>query len=171
MKRDCPTCDGKGKRIYSCCGYDITDYDIMMYKINENLEDDTLYPGNYTYDSLCPYQIQSGEIDISDCLIITDVGEAPTPPQYFASLNTVLIKAFPNPADGNEITFELKNTEHHQNMELRCFNILGELLYKEKIYQHQGKSTININNWNSGMYLALVIHDGQPVGDCKFVVQ
>ncbi len=33
--------------------------DIYLYKINENLEQDTVYPGNYTYDSLCPYQIQS----------------------------------------------------------------------------------------------------------------
>ncbi len=30
MKTDCPTCDGTGKRIYSCCGNDITDYDIMI---------------------------------------------------------------------------------------------------------------------------------------------
>jgi hypothetical protein len=57
------------------CGWEEgkTDWDIYMYKINEELEHDTTYNRNFTYDSLCPYQIQSGNIDISDCLIITDV--------------------------------------------------------------------------------------------------
>ena len=87
-----------------------TDWDIYLYKINENLEQDTVYSGNYTYDSLCPYQIQSGEIDISDCLIVTDVGEVPSPGEYYAGLKTIPIKAYPNPVNGGEITFEFGNT-------------------------------------------------------------
>ena len=33
--------------------------DIYLYKINDSLQMDTVYPGIYTYDSLCPYQKDS----------------------------------------------------------------------------------------------------------------
>lgn len=148
-----------------------TDWDIYLYKINENLEQDTIYPGNYNYDSLCPNQIQSGEIDISDCLIITDVGEVPTPQDYFASLNSIPIKAYPNPANGGEITFEFQNTEHHDNMKLKCFDVYGKQVHSERIYQFQGASKVDIQHWKPGIYLILVYSNGQVVGQTKFLVQ
>ena len=148
-----------------------SDWDIYMYKINEELEHDTLYPGNYIYDSLCPYQIQSGIIDISDCLIITDVGEVPSSNEYYTNLNSIYIKAYPNPARAGQITFELQNTEHHQNMELRCFDVFGKQVHKEKVYQYQGESKVNVSSWKKGMYVAIVYSNGLPVGQCKFVVQ
>jgi len=145
--------------------------DIYMYKINDSLQHDTVYTGNYTYDSLCPYQIESGIIDITDCLLVTDVGEVPTPEEYFASLNTVPIKAYPNPVNGNQITFQYQNTEHHQNMELKCFNVFGELVHKERVYPFQGESKVNVQDWRAGIYVVLVYSKGQVVGQAKFVVQ
>ena len=155
------------------CGYNAgkTDWDIYMYKINEELEHDTLYPGNYTYDSLCPETIQSGTVDISNCLIITDVGEVPSSNEYYTNLNTIYIKAYPNPSRAGQITFELQNTEHHQNMELRCFNIFGKQVHKEKLFQYQGESKMDVSSWKKGMYVAIVYSNGLPVGQCKFVVQ
>jgi len=148
-----------------------SDVDLYLYKINQDLELDTVYPGNYTYDSLCPYQIQSGEVDISDCLIVVDVKETPTPQEYYASLNTIPIKAYPNPVNGNEVTFELQNTEHHKNMELKCFDVFGKDVYVEKVYQHQGVAKINISNWKSGIYFTIIYAEGKPIGECKFVVR
>jgi len=148
-----------------------TDWDIYMYKINEDLEHDTIYPGNYTYDSLCPYQIQSGEIDISNCLIVTDVKESPTPKEYYKSLNNIPVKAYPNPAKEGTINFEFQNTEHNRDMELRCFDVFGKQVHVEKIYQFQGVSKVNIDNWKTGMYVALVYSNSKVVGQTKFVVQ
>lgn len=155
------------------CNYDFpnSNTDIYMYKINEDLEHDTLYPGNYTYDSLCPYQIESGTIDITDCWLITDVGETPTPEQYFSGLNTIPIKAYPNPAKENQLTLSFQNTDHHNNMELRCFDIFGKQVHKEKIYPFQGESILDIHKWPSGMYFVIVYAEGKAVGECKFVVQ
>jgi hypothetical protein len=155
------------------CGWEEgkTDWDIYMYKINEDLEHDTIYSGNYTYDSLCPNQIQSGNIDISDCLIITDVGEIPSPEEYYISLQTILIKAYPNPVKENQITFELQNTEHHKNMELKVFNVFGKMVHKEKVYQYQGESKVNIQNWQKGVYFAIVYSNGNIAGKTKFIVQ
>jgi len=148
-----------------------TDWDIYMYKINEALEQDTLYPVNYTYDSLCPHQIQSGTIDISDCMIITNVSETPTPSEYYSGLKTIPIKAYPNPINGNEITFEFENTEHHLNMELRIYNIFGSEISKQKIYYSQLATEMNITTWPAGMYLAVIFSNGGVVGKSKFVVE
>ena len=147
-----------------------TDWDIYMYKINEELEHDTLYPGNYTYDSLCSGTIQSGIIDISDCLIITDVGEVPTPKEYYASLQAIPIKAYPNPTTEGSITFEFQNTELHTNMELKCFDVFGKMIHSEKVYQHQGESKVDVSSWKKGMFVVIVYNEGLPVEQCKFVV-
>ena len=148
-----------------------SDSDILLYKIDENLESVPFDTNQYTYDSLCPHTIQSGTIDISDCLIVTDVGEAPTPQEYYASLKKIPIKAYPNPATKGQITFEFENTEHHRDMELRCFDIYGRKVFEEKVYRYQGASIVDISRWNNGMYVGVIYSNGLPAGQCKFVVQ
>ena len=148
-----------------------TNYDIYLYKINDSLQHDTVYTGNYVYNSLCPYQIESGIIDITDCMIWTDVKETPSPGEYYAGLKTVHIKAYPNPIKEGEVTFSYLNTKNFRNLELKCFNIFGELVYEEKVYQYQGESKVNVSNWSKVMYIGVVYNNGIVVGDCKFVIQ
>jgi len=145
--------------------------DILLYKINEELEQDTIYPGSYTYDSLCPYPIQSGIIDVTNCAIITDVGDLPSAKEYFAGQSLISVVAYPNPAFEGSITFEFKNTKHHSDMELRCMNVFGEEIYREKVFQHQGESKVNVQNWHAGIYLALVYSNGRVVGKTKFIIK
>jgi len=148
-----------------------TDWDIYMYKINEELEQDTIYPGNYTYDSLCPYPIKSGTVDLSDCLIVTDVGETPTPQEYYAGLQSIPITTYPNPVNGDEITFEFQNTDCHSNMKLKVFNVYGELAAEQIVYKYQGAGKMDTKNWKAGMYVALIYSNGKIAGKTKFVVQ
>jgi len=147
-------------------------WDIFLTKLNLNMENDALDPGNCTYDSLCttPGLPQSGFIYLDDCDIFTGV-DIPSPKEYYARLQTIPIKAYPNPVNGREITFEFRNTNNHQNMELRCFNVFGEMVHEEKVYQYQGESKINIGGWNYGIYLAIVYSNGKVVGQTKFIVQ
>jgi len=149
-----------------------SNWDIQLSKLNLNLEYDTAYPGNYIYDSLCtePGQPQTGFIYLDDCDIITNI-DIPSPQEYFSSLNTIPIKAYPNPVNGNQITFQYLNTKHNQSMELRCFNVFGEMVHKEKVYQYQGESKVNVGDWNSGMYIAIIYSYNKVVGQTKFVVQ
>jgi hypothetical protein len=157
------------------------DWDIYLYKMNEELEQDTLYPGTYIYDSLCSETIQSGTVDISNCLIITDVGEVPTSKEYYTNLNSIYIKAFPNPVSDGQISFELQNTEHltppsvppqgGKQPTLFIYNVFGEKVHEERVYQNQGESKVNTSSWEKGMYIAIVYSNGMPVGRCKFVVQ
>ncbi|MFU8845124.1 MAG: hypothetical protein ACNA7V_15080, partial [Bacteroidales bacterium] len=57
-----------------------SNWDIVLGKLNLNLEYDTAYPGVYTYDSLCttPGLPQSGFIFLDDCDIITGM-DIPSP--------------------------------------------------------------------------------------------
>ncbi|MCF8369005.1 MAG: T9SS type A sorting domain-containing protein [Bacteroidales bacterium] len=146
-------------------------WEIALSKLNLNLEYDTLDPGNYTYDSLCttPGLPQSGFIYLDDCDIITGV-DIPIPEEYYAHLKTIPITAYPNPATKGGITFEFENTEHHSNIELKCFDIYGKEIYTEIVFRHQEKSIVDINIWPGGMYVAVIYSDGLPVGNCKFVV-
>jgi len=130
--------------------------DIYLYKKNGDLEHDTLYPGIYTYDSLCNDPITSNMISLGGCDIITDINEVPTLEEYNEKKKTIQIKVYPNPAMEGFITLEYINTEHHSDIELKCFNVIGEEVYNEQVYQHQGESKLNINNWQKGIYLAII---------------
>ncbi|HPE58426.1 MAG TPA: T9SS type A sorting domain-containing protein [Bacteroidales bacterium] len=149
----------------------IGNWDIVLSKLNLNLEYDTLDPGTYTYDSLCttPGLPQSGFIFLDDCDIITGV-DIPSPEKYYASLNVIPITVFPNPAK-DKVTFGLENTEHHKNILLKCFNLLGKQAFETTILTGQKEAATDVNRWPQGMYVAVVYSEGLPVGECKFVVQ
>ena len=179
------TFDGK-YAIATSTLYDNLTWDIVFYKINENLEQDTVYPGIYNYDSLCPdLPIQSGVIDLTGCDIITGLEEIPSLEDYNNRKNTIVITAYPNPTTDGEIRFVYGNTEFLEpdlpyfdrlsmakgrQPHLAIFNIVGEKVYEEGVYRYQEESTINVQSWETGMYFAVVYSNGKPVGKCKFVI-
>jgi len=144
--------------------------DILLQKVNDTLGSAPFNPGSYVYDSLCkeipPYE----EINITDCMVIVGIEDTPTPEQYYASLKTIPIKVFPNPAK-DKVNFELENTSLHQNIRLRCYDLLGKLMYNEPVIQGQRGAAIDISSWPSGMYVAIIYSNSGAVGKCKFVVE
>jgi hypothetical protein len=145
-------------------------HDIALTKLNLNLEYDTAYTGNFTYDSLCiPGPPQSGFIYLNDCDIVLGT-EMPTAAEYRARVQHIPITIYPNPAI-DHITFALENTEHHRKIELRCFNLLGMQQHRTTILRGQQQASANVSAWPPGMYVVVVYSDGRPVGRGKFVVQ
>jgi hypothetical protein len=143
---------------------------VFLYKVDENLQSVPLDTTTYVYDSLCPYPIQSGTIDLTGCMVLTSTDWIPTPQEYYARIRTIPITIYPNPAK-DHITFALENTEHHRNIELRCFNLLGMQQYQTTILRGQQQTTANVSTWPPGMYVVVVYSEGRPVGRGKFVVQ
>lgn len=154
-----------------CVGYKTTpeDSDILLYKINQNLMHDTIYSSNITYDSLCSSGIESGVIDITDCLVIVDIDEVPSPEDYYTGIASNPIVASPNPAKGS-IEFSFSNTKNYRNIILSCYDTHGKEISSQQIHPSQAKTSFDISKWNSGMYLAVVTSNGNIVGQCKFVV-
>jgi len=143
---------------------------VLLYKINENLEQDTLYPGNYTYDSLCPYPIESGVIDLAGCDVVTSIGEIPTLEQYQENLRSIGITASPNPTSSGEVLLELENTASFTNMELHVTDVYGKKIHTESILPHQGAVRLQTSQWPSGIYVATIFSNGQIKGKCKILV-
>lgn len=145
------------------------DWKIILSKMNLNLEYDTLDPGNYNYDSLCttPGLPQSGFIYLDECDIITGE-EIPSPEEYYTSIATIPITAYPNPAE-TEITLVFENTEHHNNMMLECYNIYGQKMHNEKIWKGQQQTKLDVSGWGKGLYFAVVKSNGKVAGTGRFV--
>jgi len=146
-------------------------WDIVLSKLNLNLEYDTAYPGNYTYDSLCttPNHPQSGFIYLDDCDIITGI-DIPSPEEYYAHLQTIPLIVYPNPVN-ERVTFAMENSEHHNNITLKCYNLLGKQVFETLVITGQKETRAMVSTWPQGMYVAVVYSDGLPVGQCKFVVR
>ncbi len=144
------------------------DKNIYLYKIDKNLESVPFDTNTYTYDSLCPEPIQSGTIDLSDCLVWTGTEEIPSPEEYYSFISTIPITAYPNPAE-TEITLAFENTEHHSNMLLECYNIFGQKVHSEKIYKGQQQTKLSVSNWSKGLYFAVVKSNGKVAGTGRFV--
>jgi hypothetical protein len=146
------------------------DYNIYLYKIDKNLEMVPFDTNQYTYDSLCPEPIQSGTIDLTDCLVWTGTEEMPSPAEYYAFIATIPITAYPNPAE-MEITLAFQNTEHHTNILLECYNIYGQKVHSEKIWKGQQQTKLDLRGWSKGLYFAVVKSDGKVAGQVRFIVQ
>jgi hypothetical protein len=145
--------------------------DIYLYKVNQNLEHDTIYPGNYNYDSLCPnLPIQSGVINLLGCDLLTGIDEIPSLEEFNKQKNQITISAFPNPAIDGSITLGFTNTKSFSDMELKCFDVFGKQVHSEKVYQNQGECKLNVSDWNKGVYVAIIYSNGITLGWCKFVV-
>ena len=145
------------------------DYDIYLYKLDSNLQSVPFDNNPYNYDSLCPDPIQSGYISLEDCSIITSIDDASSPEDYYASLKTITIKAFPNPAK-DKVTFAFENTDKHHNIKMVCYDVFGRKVDEQKIYPGQLEAQVNVSYWKCGMYVAVVRSEGKVVGKEKILV-
>jgi hypothetical protein len=102
-----------------------------------------------------------------DCDIITGT-EIPSPEEYYSSIATIPIAAYPNPAE-TEITLAFQNTEHHNNMLLECYNIYGQKVHSEKIYKGQQKTKLDVSGWAKGLYVAVVKSNEKVAGTVRWV--
>jgi hypothetical protein len=126
-----------------------------------------LIAGNYDFklqffSDYGPYaDLKITEDFIAHFLTTVGIPELPEP------INQIGI--YPNPAK-DHITFALEITEHHRNIELRCFNLLGMQQHQTKILRGQQQTSANVSAWPAGMYVVVVYSEGRPVGRGKFVV-
>ncbi|NOX46537.1 MAG: hypothetical protein GXO89_06115 [Chlorobi bacterium] len=157
--------------IASSYWYPDLSYDVYLYKVNDSLEQDTVYPGSYTYDSLCPGTIQSGVIDLTGCGIITHTDDIPWLEDYNGQKSKVKITPIPNPVEGGTIKFKIQNNGFHSNTELKCFDVHGELVLRQKLGPSQVESIVHVGSWSPGIYVAVLYIGGSESGFCKFIIK
>jgi len=138
-------------------------WDIYLWKMNEDLVDDTLYTQPLTYDSLCPYQILSDTVDL-DCSLFVNIEDIPTKEEYEAT-----IKISPNPAR-DWISLTLPDNVSSGGIELAIYNIFGQEVMKTRATPQNRTASLNISNLSSGFYLAVCKDAKKKIFKGKFVV-
>jgi hypothetical protein len=149
-----------------------TSLDIYMWKMDENLEDDSLYTQPMVYDSLCPYEIQSDTV-LLDCGLFVNIDEIPTQEEYEST-----IKISPNPAR-NWVLLTLPDVLVEGKVELNVYDIFGREMEKRgrgeeekwgSMLPSNRMIALDISGYPSGMYIAVVRDQKGRRYTGKFVV-
>ena len=136
-------------------------WDVLLYKVNDTLGTDTLYTGNYIYDSLCPFQIPSDTINLAGCLVTTNITNTPPPEP-----RTPQLHIFPNPA-GDEIYCQLSIVNCQLSMFI--YDLYGRKQDEIIIPKGQEQIRIDVSGYPAGVYMAILKDEKGVVARGKFV--
>jgi hypothetical protein len=152
---------------------------IVAYKINSNLQWDSIYSHSYTYDSLCSHPITSDTID-PDCGLIVNVQEPLTSPE------TCKLQVFPNPTTNkltivfpkyllvNDNSPPVKSTTiYHQwkSTILESYDLSGKLVFQREIPKDQTRLELDVSSWGKGMYFFRLVYSKQTVAEQKVIIR
>jgi hypothetical protein len=165
--------------------YYTTNWVTKAFKLNSDLEYDSIYTTPFTYDSLCPHPIVSDTIPLDDCeVVVVGIDDPVQHPEK------TRLKVYPNPsermvtvempeylirtADGGRQTAGIgitATTYYHQwkSVRLDVLNVYGKLLYSEDIPGNTDNVQLDISSWPAGMYVARIVFMNDVVGVAKFV--
>lgn len=183
----CVTADNKAFMFTDFFDVNLWKWQVYAFKLNSDLEYDSIYTTPFTYDSLCPYPIVSDTIPLDDCEVIVAIDDPIEHPEK------TRLHVYPNPARG-EVTMgmpeylvrksggqEVGNsggfgitttTFYHQwdEVRLEVFDLFGRLMYCEEIPQQQKTVKLDVTTWAKGMYVARLVFFNEVVGSVKFIV-
>ena len=150
-----------------------------FYKINSDLEFDSIYTMPHTYDSLCPYPIVSNTID-PDCGLIVSIKD----PEEYPELYRLTI--YPNPAN-QKVTVEIpeflqKQTgpagfqattvyHHWGSAMLEVYDLFGRKMMERVVLQADRAVEIDVSGWTRGMYVFRLNFRGETLATEKVVVE
>jgi hypothetical protein len=138
-------------------------WDIYLWKMNQNLEDDTLYTQPMTYDSLCPYQIISDTVDL-DCDLFVNIDEIPTKEEYEST-----IKISPNPAR-DWITLCFPDNLTNGIVKLSVYDLYGRQVLSKEIFPKDLLVSICVSELPSGIYFIVAYDTKDQAMHGKFII-
>jgi len=145
------------------------EFDIYLFKFNQDLEDDTLYSFPFIYDSMCPYQITSDTMGYENCDLIVGVNEDEEKGRKGEEER--MIEVWPNPASA-VLSFKVLGLSSGRDYLIEIYNIFGRKapIPNPSLTRGKGESRIDVSTLPAGLYL-LVVKDGQEVkASAKFLV-
>jgi len=149
-----------------------------FYKLNSDLELDSIYTIPRIYDSLCPYQIVSDTVD-PDCGLIVSIKN----PEEYSELYQ--LKIYPNPANQKvivEIPEFLKKqtgpagfqatTVYHQwgSATLEVYDLFGRKMLEREVIRAEKEVELDVSDWQAGMYVFRLLYQDNLVGSEKVIV-
>ncbi|MBW6460643.1 MAG: T9SS type A sorting domain-containing protein [Bacteroidales bacterium] len=135
---------------------------IYAFKLNSDLEYDTLYTEPFDYDWLCPYGITSDTTDM-DCDILVMVDEK------FVPLEEVKLQLFPNPAR-DKVTIRYPDITRTGQREIRLVNSLGVEVKRRPIPKGEEEIQADLSGLSPGIYFAILLENGKMIASGKLMV-
>jgi hypothetical protein len=139
-------------------------FDAYLFKLNQQLESDTLYTQLFNYDSLCPYQIVSDTIVQDNCGLI--VGDREIKEE---TTLTDILHVFPNPAgDYCIIEYDLSMFEGESNIAI--IDLYGRNLLSFNPENTHTQKTISLAGFSAGIYFVTLSMNGTAKESVKLIV-
>jgi len=150
-----------------------------FYKINSDLELDSIYTIPITYGSLFPYPIVSDTVNPDCGLIVSVVDQEQNSEAY-------RLKVYPNPTT-NKLTVDIPeylqkqtgpagfqaSTVYHKwgPAMLEVYDLFGKKRMEQVVHQGQNPLEIDVSQWGNGMYVFRLVFRGETVTSEKVVVE
>jgi hypothetical protein len=155
-------------------------YVIKLWKLNMELEYDTIYTQSYTYDSLCDHPIIS-ETLLFPCDLIVGIRETAT------SSEKMKMVVYPNPATDalhvkipECIQLENRTANHkvittfhswYNDLTLMVTDLKGDLILEQAVHPEEKEVTVSVDNWPPGIYLCVLKYNGKKVATERVMVR
>lgn len=146
------------------------------YKLNSNLEYDSVYSQPLVYDSLCPHAIPSDTIPLG-CLLV-GAEELTEEPEHTEML------VYPNPVSGIlhvVLPRQLKTSEKStlfnittfrsqwKSVDLEVYNLFGERVFSRQVGFVEKEIALDASNWQKGMYVIRLVYNDKTVNTVKVI--
>ena len=138
-----------------------SNWDTYLWKMNENLEDDSLYTGQYNYDSLCPDPIISDTMDCNCTVVGLD--------EVIKNSNDMFSWLYPNPAK-ERINLRLNKWKENKEKRFVLYSIQGIEIFAKEIPDYIQSTSVKLPNLTSGLYIAVLDSGNEVLAREKVIV-
>ena len=155
-------------------------YMFHLWKLNQNLDFDSIYTIPRVYDSLCPYPIVSSTLSMPPCNLT--VGKE----ELMVDEERIRMTVYPNPGRGiihvklpervrlesQTKNFTIQTTFHQWNktLELHVFDLFGRCVLQQSIAAGSRETTLDATGWQQGMYFLRLSYSGRKVAEEKLII-
>ncbi len=138
-------------------------FDVFLFKLNQDLESDSVYNQWFNYDSLCQDQIVSDTIPIEGCGLIVGNDEI-----YPDTKTKDVLEVFPNPTSKS---FVVKSAYMKSGGILQLINMQGQNVMLENVPSGTTNYQVDVSGLTKGIYLVRFKSDKGKEVTAKLVVE
>jgi hypothetical protein len=147
------------------------DFDTYLFKLTQDLEQDTFYTTPFVYDSLCPYQIASDTIVPDDCGVIVGMEEHGGKEEHggMEAWGHGGMEVWPNPCR-EVLNVKVLGLSSGIPYYVSIYDIFGREVQKIKVPDRKGNFQANLTAYSPGVYIAILRNETDILSSKKFVV-
>jgi hypothetical protein len=151
----------------------------VLFKLNSNLEDDSIYTAPYIYDWACPGGVDTLLTIDPECGVYVDIDELERLPDIPE------INVFPNPVSDvlnvslpeylvtrsaqHNMQASVYNRDYQKDSRLELYDINGGLKFLQTLASGQRETKFDVSLMSPGLYLLRLVYQNRQVSTVKFV--